>query len=82
MSICDVKDILNIFIGPFAIAAAGFWLAVAWKSRVPFADKHWEEIKKDIRQVAIGNGIAAACAAVSAILQTIVAYMPVCTRLG
>jgi hypothetical protein len=76
MNICTLKSVLEILTGIFALAAAGWWFAAAWVSRLP---PTWDSLNSVARKQTICNGIAATCAGLAAIFQLVAtSFMPVC----
>jgi len=80
MTVCSIKDILEVLTAILAIGAAGWWFAAAWVSR---GAPTFENLDRVQHQQAIFNGIAATCAGLAAILQLVTtAFMPVCRAFG
>ena len=73
-----MKSWFEVLVAVFALAAALFWFRASWIARGSFLQTVIEKFDQIQRLQARYNAIAAACAAVAALLQLAVAYMPVC----
>ncbi len=78
MSVCGVKSGLEWLMPIFLIVSAVFWFASAWIGRNSFLHTPIGKLERAFTWQARLNAVAALTAGLTAVVQLIIWYMPVC----
>jgi hypothetical protein len=82
MTICTFKSALEIASAVFALAAALSWSISAWHGRYSLFETPIGTLDHSLRLQSLFNAGAALCAAVAAVCQITVTWLPVCRGFG